>query len=324
LIIVIFLIHQTIYYIYTPNNQDMRFSIILLFAFISVFSLTACQKEMSSETGHSSNPANGAGSMKAKINSTQWSSDKFAAAYRLVGLISITGVDNNKRYISFTLVDSGVHKYVLSDETINYAVLLDSSESNKNAYSTNQGNYPSESGGEVNVTSIDENKKTISGTFSFKVFREEDGAQKTITEGSFTNLTYATSMPQASVTDTFRVKIDGSSWAPHFITGVSALGQISISASNSSATKSVGLTFPSNIQPGTYTLDFFGATYIGQYNPDLDPNHSKASVSGTLTILEHNTSQKRVRGNFAFRGEEMLNQANFAELTDGYFSVKYQ
>jgi hypothetical protein len=262
--------------------------------------------------------------MKAKINSVQWNADKFSGASRMVGVINISGVDNNKRYLTITLTDSGVHKYILSDETMNVAALIDSSESNKNGYTTNQGINPSDAGGEVNITAINTDKKTISGTFSFKVFRQQDGAQKTISEGSFTNLAYTTTMPQASATDTFRVKIDGASWTPSFITGVSAFGQIAISATNSSATKSVGVIFPSNIQPGSYTFDFFGATYIGQYNPDLDPGHSKASSSGTLTILEHNTTTKRIRGNFAFKGEELLNAANFAQLTEGYFSVKYQ
>lgn len=63
---------------------------------------------------------------------------------------------------------------------------------------------------------------------------------------------------------------------------------------------------------------------MGLYNPDLDPSHSKASFSGILTIVEHNTATKRIRGNFSFRGEELLNPGNFADLTNGNFSVKYQ
>ncbi len=153
-----------------------------------------------------------------------------------------------------------------------------------------------------------------------------DGTGRTVTEGSFTNLRYTTTMPPTAAADTFRVKIDGASWTPASVVGVSMpmMNQIAVNATSVNASKTVGLMFPNNIAPGSYTLDFFGATYIGQYNPDNDPTHSKASVSGTLTILEHNTTTKRIRGSFHFRGEELFTPQNFATISEGYFSVKYQ
>jgi hypothetical protein len=228
--------------------------------------------------------------------------------------------------ITMTLTDSGVHRYILSDATMNVAALVDSAEANRISYTSNGGVYPAESGGEVNITSIDATNKTISGTFSFKLFRPIDGAKKTITEGSFTNVTYSTSMPAASTVDTFRVKIDGTSWVPHSIIGSNVVGQLIITASNSTASKSVGFVLPQDIVPGTYTLDFWGLTHIAQYNPDSDPMHSKASMGGSssITVLEHNKTTKRIRASFAFRAEELLQPNNFANLTEGYFSVKYQ
>lgn len=304
----------------------MRFLSIILCLCLFVISISSCQKEISADTGNPANPPAVTGNLKAKINGTQWIADKLAGAARMSGFINISGISNDKKTLTITVQDSGVHRYTLDENSLNVAALVDSTEASPNAYTTNQGTFPATSGGEVNITAIDTANKKISGTFSFKVFRQMDNAQKTITEGSFTNLSYSTSLPPSSVSDTFRVKIDGVSFTPASVSGffVSLTNQISIVANNAAATKTVGVIFPSNIIPGSYTFDFFGGTYIGQYNPDTNPMHSTASVSGTLTILEHNTATKRVRANFNFRAEELLNSANAATLTEGYLSVKYQ
>lgn len=256
--------------------------------------------------------------------------NKAAAASRIGGLINITGLGTDKKLITITLADSGVHRYTLSDVTMNVAAYVDSNLANKMAFTTNQGDYPLEAGGEVNITSIDTANKKMSGTFSFKVFRQMDTLQRVITEGVFTNISYAVTLPPANSSDTFRVKIAGTQWIPPTIFSVSTPAipplspKIAISATTPTGDKTVGLTFPANITPDAYTLDFFGFEYIGQYNPDTDPNHSQASSSGTLTILSHNTSTKRIRGNFNFHAEALLNPLLFTELTEGYFSVTYQ
>lgn len=288
---------------------------------------TACQKEIGFDLNNPTQPieppvTNG---MRAQINGEKWTADNGAGAARIQGLINITGLSSDKKFLTITLTDSGVHRYILSDATFNVAAMIDSTDGNYFAYTSNQGAYPSQAGGEVNITAIDETAKTISGTFSFALFREMDGAQKTVTEGSFTNLKYITSLPPASATDTFQVKIDGIPWSPASITATQlpVLDQIVVNATNETAEKSIGLNFPSNIAPGSYDLDFWGGTYVGAYNPDADPIHSKVAVSGKLIILEHNTVSRRIRGNFNFRGEELSAPQNFAAITEGYFSVTY-
>ena len=308
----------------------MRTSFALLVASITVLFVASCQKEANFDP--SFNPSTGGtpsgvtGNFKAKINGVQWTANKLVSAARMTGIINITGMGTDGKTVTMTLTDSGVHRYILSDVTLNAGALVDSAETNRISYTSNGGVYPTESGGEVNITSINTTNKTISGTFSFKLFRPIDGGKKTVTEGSFTNVTYMTTLPPAATTDTFRVKIDGTSWVPQTIMGSNVAGQLIITASNSTATKTVGFVLPQDITPGTYTLDFWGLTHIGQYNPDNDPMHSKASMGGSssITVLEHNKTTKRIRANFAFKAEELLNANNFANLTEGYFSVKYQ
>jgi hypothetical protein len=296
--------------------------------FLSLFFITSalifysCQKEV--DYALNQNNSNVTGDFRAKIEGSQWVANKAAVASRMAGVINITGLGTDRKLITITLTDSGVHRYILSDNTMNAAAYVDSTLPNTFAFTTNQGTYPTQAGGEVNITSIDTVNKKISGTFSFKAYRMMDDLQRTITEGSFTNISYATTLPPSSSTDTFKVKINGSSWTPGFVASVSTMGTLAVSGSDAAGVKSVGLTMPSTITPGTYTLDLFGAQYIGLYNPDSDPNHSQASTSGTLTILSHNTSTRRIRGTFSFHAEALLNPLLFSEITEGYFAVTYQ
>jgi hypothetical protein len=46
-------------------------------------------------------------------------------------------------------------------------------------------------------------------------------------------------------------------------------------------------------------------------------------MTGTLTILSNNTTTRRIRGNFNFHAEALLNPLLNTELTEGYFSVSY-
>ena len=70
-----------------------------------------------------------------------------------------------------------------------------------------------------------------------------------------------------------------------------------LSVSDQLVSKTVGVTIPSNVGPGSYTFTLFGTDYIGQYNVY---SSFLAADSGTLTILEHNTTTKRVSGNSSF------------------------
>lgn len=305
----------------------MKYYLLLLTGILSAIIFQSCQKEID----HGQNNTNNlTGDFRAKIEGTQWVANKGYGASRMQGLINISGYSTDKKYVTITLSDSGVHRYTLSDATLNAAAYIDSTLPNTQAFTTNQGTYPIQSGGEVNITMIDTANKKMSGTFSFKVYRMADGLQRNITEGSFTNITYTTTLPPANATDTFRVKISGTQWNPPTIFAVKSPAipplpaTIAVSGTDATASKVVGLIFPADITPGTYTLNFFGGTYIGQYNPNNNPQNSQAAVSGTLEIISHNTSTKRIRGNFNFRSEELLNPLAFTLLTEGYFSVTYQ
>jgi hypothetical protein len=303
----------------------MKYIIGLIFIISISFGTTSCQKEFSLSSVDSSKitpppppPGSVSGSFTATIDGVKFVADKGASASRVTDVIAIIGMSNSGEQIILRVADSGIHKYSLDINTMtNAGVYLKGTE---NAYSTVEGSTAAQSGGTLSITSIDTIKKTLSGTFSMKVYRQFDGKQKNITEGVFTNIQYETTAIPANGLDTFRVKVDGVQFPVVSITGLALYGRIDLSASTQSYAKTVGVSINENITTGTYTFSTF-SDYIGQYN--IGMSSMMTANSGTLTILEHNQSTKRIRGNFNFSAKEILG-TNSASLTEGYFSVVYK
>jgi hypothetical protein len=149
--------------------------------------LWSCRKETSLENGKGL-----AVDMVAVINGAAWQAiDSTQIASIVFGYINISGSSADNQIINITLADSVIGTYVLNQSSNSLATYANL-DSSAYAYSTNQGSDTSQAGGTVNVTDIDRVNKTISGVFTFKVFRDMDGSQKKITSGVFYNIPYVT------------------------------------------------------------------------------------------------------------------------------------
>jgi hypothetical protein len=286
---------------------------------IGVLGLFACRKETSIE-----NQVALSGDFRAQINGVQWiAADATKGASMLAGLINITGISSDNKQLSITLTDTIPGVYTLNQTSSSYAAYADNDSSDIYAFSTNQGSDTTQAGGQVTITQIDAVNKTLTGTFSFKVYRDIDSHQKTITSGVFYKLPYVTSLPPASNSDTIQASIDGNKWSAESIDAQSMSGQLIISGSLANGSQTVGLLMPSDITAGKYNLAFSGATYIGLYNPA--PNLALASSTGTMTILGNNSWTHRIWGNFQFTAIDPLALVNASHvISNGYFSVTYQ
>ncbi len=100
-----------------------------------------------------------------------------------------------RRSVSASRIQSPA-TYPLNQTSASLAAYADIDSSDVYAFSTNQGSDTSQAGGTVTVTEIDPVGKTISGTFSFKAFRDIDSRQKTITNGVFTKIPFVTALPR--------------------------------------------------------------------------------------------------------------------------------
>ena len=294
-----------------------RIAHLILTIFVASFTFIACQKELTDPNG-STTP----GDFRAKINGVQWVAS-VSSATRLNGLISLVGAGSGKQ-IAITLQDSGVHHYTLDQTSLQVAAYSDSASGSIYAFTTNQGNSLVQPGGSIDITSIDTANKKISGAFRFTVYRAVDSAQRTISEGSFTNITYATNIGTGAPTDSFMVKIDSIDFTPFSIHGIhlTASSQITVVGSDQAGVKSVSLFVPESVVPGTFPITTVGGTYSGLYNKDAATY--LPSDSGSVTILEHNISTNRIRGNFNFHAKQFPTGSAQAQLTVGYFAVTYQ
>ncbi|WP_315818754.1 DUF6252 family protein [Paraflavitalea speifideaquila] len=255
-----------------------------------------------------------------KIDSKQWIADKVAGASIFAGYIVITGVSNDKKSILIQLEDKGVATYQLNQQSLYGAALTDENEINQNSYTTNQGKDLNDAGGTVVVTKIDKTNKTISGTFSFKMFREMDDKQVVITEGVFEDLQYTTELPPTTGADAdFKVKINGTAWTGKNVSGVVLMGKLMINATELDVSQTVGLSLPSDIAVGTHDFVQFGDV-VGLY---IKGGVTMSATSGKLIISEHNTTSKVIKGTFNFEAKEFVGSGS-AQLTEGSFSVKYQ
>ena len=282
---------------------------------VSILIFSACQKEISPEVGTAPIAS---GSFKAKINGVQWEANSIKTATMQDGVIVLYGLNTDKKSILLRVADSGVHNYAFHSESMSNAGLFIDSAVSPFAFTTNQwdveGNY-----GNLNITSIDTVRKTMSGTFSMQVYKNFDDTQRTITEGSFTKIVYTTQPPALSNTDSFRVKIAGLNFSYNLLTGINVFGRINVAASQGVA-PAVGLSLPDTIKVGQHSFDSFD--HIGQYNPTA--SLFLAADTGSVTILEHNIVTKRIRGNFHFLANTAFTHLPpNINLTEGYFSVKY-
>jgi Family of unknown function (DUF6252) len=296
----------------------MKKAIIYSTLVLAAATLFSCRKETSIENGKGL-----AANFVAQIDGTAWAaSDSAQSASMLQGMINLTGISSDDQQLSITLDDTVIGVYILDQQSSSVAVYADLASSAPYAYSTNQGSDTSQAGGTVTVTSIDRVNKTISGVFSFKVYRDIDQKQKTLTSGVFYNLPFAVSLPPSSQKDTLTANIDNASWTGQSISSTVISGQLAISGSALDGSEAITLLMPSNSTAGSYPLIFSGsAYYMGIYNPT--PSQSLVSTSGNLTILEINTATSRIRGNFQFLGTDVLGSGATSQISNGYFSVYY-
>ncbi|MEP6676081.1 MAG: DUF6252 family protein [Ferruginibacter sp.] len=294
----------------------------------SLFVFYSCQKELSynpgtsgTGTGGGTTPPASTGTFKAKIDGVQWEANVIKTASIQAGVIAVYGYSSDRKNMILRVADSGVHNYTFNVNSASNAGAYTDSAVNNFAFVTNQWSDNADHG-TMNVTKIDVVNKLISGTFTMDVKQAISGLSRNITEGVFTDISYATTLPPPSSTDTFRVKVDGVDFNYSVLFGYSGLGTISISASGASGNPpTVAVTVPSVVVPGNYAFDLIN--YSGQYN--TSSTTFLGADTGHVQIIEHDIANKRIRGNFNFRAAPLFGTGttpNF-QLTQGYFSVKY-
>ncbi len=308
----------------------------LLLSLIVLAGIVSCQKEITDQVPFDINiDSLLPGKLEADIDSVQWTANgsvtaKFVPADTsgVPALITISALSTDGRELNIGLIDSGVHVYSIYSIDTTFVSGVEYSDSTSIAKGSFYSNDTLPSGasntgikvGTVSITSIDTANKRINGTFEFTVYRHGDTTQRKFTGGSFTNVPYTSSVtPGSATTDTFHVKINDTLFNAFNIGSVAGSGAAAVGGSDSMATKSVTVYFPDTVLVGNYNFD--SVIRRAQFIVNTD-TFNAIKNAGTLDILEHNTTSRRVRGNFAFVGLKSTNPADSAKLTEGYFSVE--
>lgn len=263
-------------------------------------------------------PEETAGLMTAKIDGKDWSSDN-ANALIQVNRIGISGVAADGSVLILSLEDRGEGNYELTQNSTSAGAYTEDSNGSSNAFTSSA----SAEGGFVNITELNWQDSTISGTFSFVGARALPAGEVNIEEGKFEKLPVRTELTAINDFNKISVKVDTVLFEP---TVVNAFidpfsNAIAITGTAAEGIPSISIFLPKDITEGTYELGTPGfADYGGQYN--IDDMQFLGAESGEVIITKHDKSVRIIEGTFAFEAVELAGEAK-ASLTEGLFSVTY-
>jgi hypothetical protein len=259
------------------------------------------------------------------IDGNQWAAlETRESATIIEGVINLTGISDDDQQISLTISDTLPGMYLLNQQSLSIGAYADIDSSSLYAFTTNQGQDTTQAGGTVTITAIDPIHKTLTGTFSFKAYRDIDGSQKSITVGVFNSIPYTNTPPPAAKTDTMVADIGSAGWTGQNMGASINAGQLSIVGTSQSAAQTIGLMMPANVTPGTYPLDGSNFNYSALYTVIANSTtQSYISTQGTLTVQANDPVAMRIKGTFQFTGTDASNTAITLDINNGFFSVYY-
>lgn len=300
-------------------------SIFLLIAFIAFGFLFSCDDAFldtnmtpPEEENSEMPPETMNGIMTAKVDGNDWSTEN-ASALIQVNRIGISGVADNGSVIILSLEDMGEGNYELTQVSRSAGAYTEDSNGNSNAFASNA----SEEVGFVNISELNWQDSTISGTFAFTGARALPAGEVEIKEGVFEKLRVRTELTPINDINTLSVNVDSVLFEPTVVNGLidPFSGAIVVTGTAAEGIPSVALYLPQDIVAGTYDLGAPGlADYGAQYN--ISDMQFLAAESGEVTITKHDKSVKIIEGTFYFEAAELVGEAK-ASLTEGSFSVTY-
>ena len=294
-----------------------RTNLLLLAGLMSVLAITnfGCKKD-DDDDNNNNNPPPGSPTavITAKVNGTAWSAVSTRISGSIIGGNSnMTGVANDTSTISFTVEESFAlnETYDLGEWSGNIAIYAVKGSSYAWASHINTNTY-----GTLTITALDQTNKRMSGTFAFKGYRSYDNSYREVTEGVFTDVSYATALDGSG--NSFSITIDGTAFSATSVTGHVGGPYLSISATQGSKTVGLNLAFLTTVS--SYSLDQVSAP-VGSYSNGGTTTYSE---TGTLNITSHDFATKTITGTVNFISEPFSGAPPSYNLTNGTFSVRYQ
>lgn len=288
----------------------MKRYIVIVFGFVSLWYLSSCG---GGSTGPASNPV-----MYGLVNSTNWRSPDPHAILTDYTL-KVYGTSANGQTVIITVNSAEVGEYTMSQTNGHYAEFIPNMSANATRYST--VNHEGGSGF-VRISSINEETKSVSGTFNFKAYRLSDNTFKTVSEGNFSNVPYKyyNTSDTSSFDNLFIFSDHVQQWTAADITAyrndtsIVIIGEVD----RSEAWQSVALRMSPTISAGVHYITAEGPVWAkfqeGFYEYD--------AVNGSMTIIENNSEDRIIRGTFFFN--YINNEDQTMSISSGQFEVQYE
>jgi len=260
------------------------------------------------------------GSIIARVDGVDWETD-VAAAGLISGQITITGIGNDGSSLVLHAASATTGTFPLSGSliSIDHSISFIPPESDINNPLYISSHLNESNIGEIRITEFDDVNKTVSGTFHSKVMRFlPEEAIIEIKSGSFTKVPYEEEL--SSVPDnTFSAKVNGVTFPPLMVSGVSSFGRIVLSVSSSGG-KGIAINVPDDTNTGTFSLGTMGEEYYATYN---EGTTMYESVSGSIAITKHDKTNDRIEGTFNFTGQLFPLGGGSLSVTEGSFAISY-
>lgn len=129
----------------------------------------------------------------------------------------------------------------------------------------------------------------------------------------------------------FACKVDGVDYKPKFISGYheKIADRLIITASTGKESEEIQFQMNPKITAGTYSSFTNTSAKESIFMYYAPPTSEEAgddglAKTGVLTILEHNTATKRIRGTFNFVSAPSANAGTVWTISDGSFEVSYE
>jgi len=281
----------------------MKIEFLIIFALL----FSACSKDNNNDD----NPT--PPGINAMVENQSFKSNLVESRYYENNYLVQFGMNNNGAVIIIGINDfKGIGNYAFSDQSHSYAEFISDTSSSAKLYTT----IKTGGAGSVTVTSWDSNDSIFNASFSFTGINNTDGTSIAVTEGQIINLKtnkWAGSFDARN--DKFSVELDGVYYTPNGTLDAGSNQEVvSIIAAGSKGVFRV--TLPIDITSGEYV---FNSEYKINYTNEFSVIYSP--ISGSITIVEHNKPNKRIKAVFEFVGDD--NFGNTINFSSGNFDIGY-
>jgi hypothetical protein len=230
--------------------------------------------------------------------------------------IIVYGTSAEGQTIQLTVFAGEKGVYTLNAANLHEGKLIPNTSAYATIYSTS---YNDDGSGQVRISSINEDDRTISGSFNFRGYKENDAGNKTVTNGEFTRVPYKyiNTVDTTQVYNMLTANIDDTDFVATSVVSVLSEGIIEIKGTRSDSFQSITLYIPEGQSTGIFNIDPVNGPIMANYQSSLSP---MPATVGSCTIAEHDTESNIIRGTFFFNVD---NDGETIELQNGYFEVQY-